>query len=290
MTIQTYYAKLPNMGDLLNEWIIPNITSQEITHCPNCFQFDIMGIGSFASSIFTNRSNHPQKMMKNMAKEIIGAFSTKPCAVWGTGFFSDRDGQQLHLVRKNVSFIALRGKLTMLIMEKAGCKFDAPPVLCDGGILTANCFHEQVKKQYRVGFIPHYKEMDLCSDKGLLEAMEKRNDAIVINLKDDPKLVIQQIAQCETVISSSLHGCIVADSFHIPNVRVQLSDIPGTGFKFDDYYSGFGLNNPAIHIDKAVDFPSEHRIIDEYQLSDSMIETKKRQMADCLKKYVAEHL
>ena len=57
---------------------------------------------------------------------------------------------------------------------------------------------------------------------------------------------LRQIAECETVISSSLHGCIAADSLNIPNYRIKLSEHGynrNIDFKFDDYYT-------AIHDEK----------------------------------------
>ena len=41
-----------------------------------------------------------------------------------------------------------------------------------------------------------------------------------------------------------MHGLICADSLLIPNVRMILSDkIIGGDYKFDDYYSAFGIRN-----------------------------------------------
>ena len=40
-----------------------------------------------------------------------------------------------------------------------------------------------------------------------------------------------------------MYGLIVADVLYIPNVRMILSDkISGGDYKFNDYYSAFGLN------------------------------------------------
>jgi pyruvyltransferase len=45
--------------------------------------------------------------------------------------------------------------------------------------------------------------------------------------------------ECKIVLSSSLHGLVLADSFQIPNKRIVLSNnIIGGDFKFKDYYSG----------------------------------------------------
>jgi len=47
---------------------------------------------------------------------------------------------------------------------------------------------------------------------------------------------IDSINECENVLSSSLHGMIIADAFRIPSARVSFSDkIVGGDFKFHDY-------------------------------------------------------
>jgi hypothetical protein len=57
-----------------------------------------------------------------------------------------------------------------------------------------------------------------------------------------PKEVISQIAQCNSILSSSLHGLITADSLRIPNIRIEISTaIRGGDWKFNDYYSAFGI-------------------------------------------------
>ena len=53
-----------------------------------------------------------------------------------------------------------------------------------------------------------------------------------------------------------MHGLIAADSFCIPNIRIILSDnIIGKDFKYNDYYSVFGIENHN-KIDCLVDFCS----------------------------------
>jgi hypothetical protein len=59
---------------------------------------------------------------------------------------------------------------------------------------------------------------------------------------DPPADVVGAIAGCDFVLSSSLHGLVVADSFGIPNAWLRVSDRQrGEGFKYRDYYAAFGL-------------------------------------------------
>ena len=288
--IKVFYMNPNNMGDLLNELIIPKITSRTIEQCLNPMRFDIMGIGSCGGSIWANRFSNPglSRKIKDFTMIAGSKFDHHPCAIWGTGFLKDFSEQHLKLACSNVSFIAVRGALSQRIIEKSLGK-SINPVLCDGGILASELISLPVEKKYSLGFIPHFKEHQIANDIGIIEMLNKKNDATVIDLREDPIAVLNRIAECEYIVSSSLHGCIVADSFHIPNIRVRISDIPGTGFKFDDYYSGFGIKSTELKISKVSDFPSKDQVIDSYQIDYDSVETKKKDMADCLIQFLKDN-
>jgi len=287
--IKVYYVNPQNMGDLLNELIIPKITSRNVEQCLNPLAYHVMGIGSCGSSAWTNRFENPGLSIKakDYLKIVGGKFNHKPYAIWGTGFFKDFSNRNLKLIRDNVSFIAVRGALSQRIIEKSLGK-SIHPVLCDGGILASELISAPVKKKYRIGFVPHFKEHQISEEKGLTKMLSQMEDAIIIDLRNEPISVINQIAECECIVSSSLHGCIVADSFHIPNIRVRISDIPGSGFKFDDYYSGFGIESPELVIKDISDFPNQQQIIDKYKIDAQLVEKKKTDMANCLKRFIQE--
>jgi len=288
--IRLYYVNPNNMGDLLNELIIPRITDRSIVQCLNPLKFDVMGIGSCGSSVWANRFSNPGLVgrAKDCIKIVGGKLLNKPCAIWGTGFFKDYSDRKLKLIRSNTQFIAVRGALSQRIIEKSlGRQIN--PVLCDGGILASELIPAPTQKKYRIGFIPHFKEHQVAGDIGLTEMLKHKADAVIIDLRNEPIGVITQIAECECIVSSSLHGCIVADSFNIPNIRVRISDIPGSGFKFDDYYSGFGVASPARVIKGASDFPTEREIIDRYQITPDAVQKKKKDMTDCLNRFIADN-
>lgn len=109
--------------------------------------------------------------------------------------------------------------------------------------------------------------------------MKKRySDSVIIDLGNKPIDVVKEIASCETILSSSLHGLIVADSFHIPNKHILLypygERMLGDGFKFADYYSSYGLKDNPIDV-STTNLPTIQSIIDDYRIEPSVVEKKK---------------
>ncbi|WP_462410344.1 polysaccharide pyruvyl transferase family protein [Neobacillus sp. Marseille-QA0830] len=288
--IKLYYAKLPNMGDLLNEYIVPMVTGREVQHCESVSRFEIMGIGSCGGAIWGRKHQNLNNTIKDTVKRVSCIGDKNPYAVWGTGLLEDFRGRKLKLIRNNVNFIAVRGALTQSVIEESlGKKIS--PVLCDGGILSSDLLKQSPNKEYELGIIPHYKEEHIFKENGIYDGFLKMNKSVkIINLREDPIKVINDIAKCNIIISSSLHGCVVADSFHIPNMRIQVSSIPGSGYKFDDYYSGFGITNSAYIIKDGRNIPSLNDVIDQYLIKSEDVESKKQAMRDSLASFVSEKL
>jgi hypothetical protein len=65
--------------------------------------------------------------------------------------------------------------------------------------------------------------------------------ATIIDVTRPPLEVIAAIAGCERIISSSLHGIVVADAFGLPRRWETFDRVQGRGFKFHDYSSALGL-------------------------------------------------
>ena len=70
-----------------------------------------------------------------------------------------------------------------------------------------------------------------------------------IDVQNEPETVLKEISECENIISTGLHGLIIADSYGIPNCWCEISDkILGNRFKFHDYFSSFGTDREVFDL------------------------------------------
>lgn len=140
-------------------------------------------------------------------------------------------------LRNRHRYLCVRGKKTRSILHLP------TSVPCgDGGLLIKEAYLRSggvlENKSHLLGIVPHYVDhkcvsmMDIVQDKRVL----------LINVLGDVEGTFKQIARCEYILSSSLHGLVAADSLGIPNRRfttLTSKGIHGKGFKYADYYSVF---------------------------------------------------
>lgn len=266
--VKLYYAKLGNMGDLLNVLIIERCFGYEVER-RSFLEGEMCAIGSCLGQY----TLHGSVLMR--LQQLINGVVRPYVAVWGTGFinYSDSEGR---FFKRNMDFHAVRGELTRRNIEKmTGKRLDIPTG--DAGILASELLRALPEKRYALGIVPHICDL---GDPAVQELADSYENACLINVKDDPMAVIEQIAQCRAILSSSLHGLIVADSLNIPNMHLVFSDRPlGDGYKFDDYYSAYGVEHKAcdLRTDAA---PSLQKIQTDYRITPAMVEEKKRLMRE----------
>src|SRR4051794_19860191 len=82
--VKVSYAKIGNMGDLLNELIIENVLGYKVIHS-NRWKCQTTGIGSSLNSFFP--SNSELHMSKQLLNKLYGQFHS-PLQVWSTGFIN----------------------------------------------------------------------------------------------------------------------------------------------------------------------------------------------------------
>ena len=254
-----YFVADYNFGDMLNVWLLEALFGIKTTWAPveNC---NALCVGSLL---------HNLPKPKLSLRRKISKFIKSPISVWGTGFINQSPSSYKTLLRK-VKVYAVRGKITLdRLHEYKNVKF-VHDVLGDPGLLANRLIDvNKVEKKYKLGIIPHYVD----KDNSLLKNIQVEN-SIMIDIQQKPEIVLKQIAECENIISSAMHGLIVADSLGIPNVRMVVSGkLFGGDYKFRDYYSAFDMELPSAvvlspeTIIKDIDF-----IKQQYQIKPQQVE------------------
>jgi pyruvyltransferase len=157
--------------------------------------------------------------------------------------------------------LALRGVLTRDLLDAPG----STP-LGDPGLLARRLIPKLPAKTATLGVIPHYADK---RDSRITSWLERfAGEARFIDVEREPSAVLHDIASCEHVISSSLHGLICADALGVPNTWAVFSDrVVGGGFKFADYASAVGRelkplsvsgNEPLSSLIESTSLPGQH--------------------------------
>lgn len=162
-----------------------------------------------------------------MALGSIFHYAAEKDIIWGTGI---NPRWQKKKPFRHLDIRAVRGPLTRAFIQQH-LKHDCPDIFGDPALLTSKLFPEwKVNPVRPYGVIPHFWDI------GEVRAIP---NVIFPNAKWQD--VLSFIMGCELVISSSLHGIIVAESFGIParwwhSKALQSSRTEGT-FKYNDYYA-----------------------------------------------------
>jgi pyruvyltransferase len=122
----------------------------------------------------------------------------------------------------------------------------SPKVFGDPALLLPHVYFPKIEKKFEIGIIPHYVDKNHSAIK---KESQNKNIKIIDVQNKNIEQTICDIISCEIILSSSLHGLIVADAYSIPNFWIKMSNqIIGGNFKFHDYFLSVSrdLIEPAV--------------------------------------------
>ena len=215
---------VPNFGDELSPEVVAFVTGRRVQQAGR-WGCDLTGVGSILD-----------RYLSTKGRLVLGARSAlgRPVQVWGSGLIHAAPAQTPAL-----TILALRGHLTRQILNAA----ETTP-LGDPGLLAAAMLGQPTARQ-AIGIVPHY------SDKPdpMVASLARLPGVRIIDTERGGAEVCADIARCAVILSSSLHGLVVADAYGLPNWRLRFGQqLKGGDFKFLDYASALGRPSIDAHV------------------------------------------
>lgn len=204
----------PNFGDLIGPRIVQNLTGRPV--------HNTYGQPGAGSAIVTVGS-------------IIDVVRRSDMHIWGTGLMHSPSPQKVkELSTKSWTIHAVRGQRTRsALQDRLG--WQVPDVVGDPGLLFPLVHSANTSSRPdNVSVVPHYSHKGLVT-RDLVESQ----DCNFVDVERAPEQVADDIASSKLVISTSLHGIILAQAYQVPWVWLRISDrhLAGNDFKFDDFIS-----------------------------------------------------
>lgn len=205
-----------NWGDKINPWLINKLSGKDVLHTDDVINLPVINTYVCSGS-------------------ILHQFRFNKLQIWGTGIISNTATIKFW----NASVYAVRGPLTRQKLIENG--IECPKIYGDPTFLLPQIYEADVEKNYELGLIPHYKDKKEKTI-GRLNAEGVR----IIDIFSDETEFIDEVNRCKCILSSSLHGLIIADAYGLKSKWIKLSDnLYGDDFKFKDYYYSIGVKNES---------------------------------------------
>lgn len=197
-----------NYGDLMGKYLVEKISQKEV--------------------IWSKPSKFSIRDLFSPIYVTIGSVLTNvnhKCIIWGSGIVS-----KAYPIKK-AKFLAVRGPQTRSHLLSQG--YDVPEVYGDPALLMPKYYNPKIDKEYAFGVIPHYSDYDKIKD------FYKDEDSILLIdlMTNDVEKTTNAFLKCNKIVSSSLHGVIVAHAYGIPAVWQKFSNnVFGDDIKYQDYF------------------------------------------------------
>ena len=214
-----------NWGDELNKYFIEFITGRKVV---------LMD------------SSLPIKHY-SMIGSVLSFYNQYKAVVYGSGLIEG--SQKVRGTPEKI--ISVRGPLTRQALIQKG--FDCPEKYGDPAMLLPVFYSPSRKKQNHMLAIPHWRTYAHNRNNAPMTELQEKYHCRVITMTAYDKWtdIIDEIAGSDFVMSESLHGVIVSETYNVPCLWVEFSD-HRTGFfhtsldwsfKFRDFYESIGKHN-----------------------------------------------
>lgn len=232
-----WFNRYPNVGDLLGPWIVqklsPHSTLIYSTYVTRKEALRIV-IGALLRFRLPAKEYLRRLFVAPPILFTIGSIldhCNKDIVVWGSGFQNEGETcTQGH-------FTAVRGYESKKRLLQLGLKIPINLAIGDPAILTPLLYTPHVVKKHKIGIVMHNKDCDYC-----IQNFSQYHLISVVT--SDIESFLTDMCSCQYILTTSLHGLILAHTYGIPALWMQKNWIGSDGFKFKDYFSSVQM--PSI--------------------------------------------
>ncbi|MCE9629801.1 MAG: polysaccharide pyruvyl transferase family protein [Planctomycetia bacterium] len=196
------------------------------------------------AALFGMRTLHAEHAEPGTTPRLLGAGSIAHRArggdvIWGSGF-KDQPLSLTSAEKAAIEVRAVRGPLTAEYLARNGVAVPPDVSFFDPGLLVAEILPDEIAACRRSSaspsgllLVPHYKDTAVWLDRFAAAGHRLRT------VDCDLYVMLREILAAELVVSSSLHGIILAEALGVPALLMRP---PATEpfAKFEDYYLGTG--------------------------------------------------
>lgn len=220
-----------NWGDDINKYLFEYITHKHLFNIP-----------------FTGKNITPVKNTYSLIGSILNFYDLNNKIIYGSGIMDP----QMDVVGVPDKVISVRGPKTRNILLSKGIA--CPPNFGDPALLLPVFYKGKRMKSNKVGFIIN---MGTINPDKIISQLGEKYELTMISMTDYDVWtdIVDQILNCKFILSESLHGLIIAETYGIPNVWVECQPHPSYwNFKFEDYYESIEKEESIIKLHHGICF------------------------------------
>ena len=217
---------LQNFGDVLSQRIVAEVTGRRV------------------------RWERPESASVTAIGSVIEHLATVDSrgVVWGSGLRGGSSASRSWAARRPSRFLAVRGAHT-----RDALGLDAGTTLGDPGLLVRALYRRSPRRS-GVVVLPHFLAFNSPDARKQLAVARSRGMRVLVP-SAGYESICEEVSRADLVLTSSLHGMVVADALDCPVQLVSFGPTAEPPFKFADYQTVYGLQTDFV--------PFVGRVLDE---------------------------
>ncbi len=220
-----WWDRKANFGDAVGPWLAATLSGRDVVNVRPTKDTPVPAQGRATA----------------LVGSIIHMIGRPDVDIWGAGLMRPLSAKSPLRRLTGIRVHAVRGHLTRNELQ-AKLGWEVPEILGDPALLLPRHYtpRPSTHSERKIAFVPH------MSHRPHFKSLDQ-DSFDVVDVRDDLTIVVDGIANARVCVSTSLHGLIIAQTYGVPWVWLNITDaeLGGGEFKFNDFFSTLSGSAPA---------------------------------------------